>query len=686
MKSKAHYKKCVELGVVPVPTTVCDENIDKEAIARLAATGGGNVEESSEEEEESEGEESEESGNEEQEAAQSLLSLSQRNTTNTIPGLLPSGRPTTYPYASSTLSTTTIASVVSTVASTSVVSSQNVTAQGTAPVQNEVPQRYYFPSTRNSTEEPRISVIQSSKKDDADFEVEEVIDASSESPHQLSQPIDLTLKQTTQLLPSPIPQRARPADILTPVSEPVLLQTIVQTMERLPIQGREWKPDAEGHMLQAYLTERHVMDSKIKQQYRVGNTKMDNKQVQERETYPRHQDLGRSRHVDCNGVPTVTYTDPSKMQHTIMESRIKHMTKHTSDDIKMEIREKIYQNNMAMERRAFDYENIHKDKEQSNHLVSNRENFEQHNLTNDLAGIRSNIEYNLPVTKNNSSVERSVYSGDASHRNTPVIERHSPKSLNMDVNRPPLMHVNNDIDRNPMFAMKMMSEIERPRECHPVTQEMRSANHELRAVNSDMRIQNHSPRNLDLRPPSREIRTPGQEYKTPNQDLRLPSQQEYKMEYKMRGQEMRPPSREYLAAYNAHDMQVIQELMPSTNMEMRQTNSDNRPPSSDIRVLSEYRTQSSDHRANYEVIQPSMHESGKPQNVDARNTQEIRIVYYDTKHNAEKQNIPDSIKHTVARKIVVGPDFRSPSPNMGNPKPQAEFLQPSSGPPPNYVR
>jgi DNA topoisomerase VI subunit A len=191
---------------------------------------------------------------------------------------------------------------------------------------------------------------------------------------------------------------------------------------------------------------------------------------------------------------------------------------------------------------------------------------------------------------------------------------------------------------------------------------------------------------------------------------------------------MRPPSREYKPPF-AHDMQVIQELMPSTNMEMRQTNSDNRPPSSDMRPLAEYRTQPPDPRANYEIMQSAMmHESTKLRNIDARNTltqdarhvyydakhteaakqntpdsmkhtvaridgrntlaQEIRIVYYDAKHTeTAKQDMPDNVKHAIARNIVVGgPDFRSPSPNTGNPKPQAEFLQPSNGPTPNYVR
>lgn len=639
-KSKAHYKKCVELGVVPVPTTVCDENADREAMGAQSTAGGGNAaDESSEEEEESDGEESEESGSEEQEAAQSLLSLSQRN--NRLPGLLPSGRPTTYPYAltlptSPTTSTTTVAS---TAASTSAISVTNL-------IQSELSQRYYFPSNR-AEESARSSVIIQSKKDDV--EIEEIADMSGESRHHqsMSQPMDLTTKQTAQ---PPIQQRvARPADILTPVSEPVLMQTIVQTMERLPIQGREWKPDAQGHMLQAYLTERYVMDSKIKLQYRVGNNKLD-KQAQERDVYPRHQDPGaRSRHVEINGVPTVTYTDPSKMQLT--ESRVKHATKHTSDDIKMEIREKIYQNNM--ERRAFDLEAAHK--EQPNRLLAERDSFE---LV--LAATRPSIG-GLPANKSSGSMDRPIYPVDA----PPVLSTiDSPKSLTMD-NR--LMQQHIDVDRGSMFnAIKMMGEMDRPRECHPVNQEMRAAS------NDAVRMQ--SPRNLELRPPSREVRTtPGQEYRAQNQEPRLPSQQELKMP--RGGQEM---SREF-----THEMQVIQELMPSANMEMRQTSSDNRPPSRDTRALSEYR----DLRPSYEMM--PMHEPPPPpksQNVDARNT--AVVYHYETKHSAEaikQNNMPDNTKqHPVARKIVVGgPDFRSPSPNTA--KPQAEFLQPSSGPAPNYV-
>jgi hypothetical protein len=38
MKSKAHYKKCKELGIVPVPTVVDDSYIDEECLMRQVGT------------------------------------------------------------------------------------------------------------------------------------------------------------------------------------------------------------------------------------------------------------------------------------------------------------------------------------------------------------------------------------------------------------------------------------------------------------------------------------------------------------------------------------------------------------------------------------------------------------------------------------------------------------------------
>ncbi|KAG7196427.1 hypothetical protein KM043_018533 [Ampulex compressa] len=672
MKSKAHYKKCVELAVVPVPTTVCDENIDKEAIARLAA--GGNAEESSEEEEESDGEDSEESGSEEHEAAQSLLSLSQRNSSR-LPGLLPFGRPTTYPYTQTFPTTSASMNVTSTAVTTSLLNSPSINTQGTALIQSELSHRYYFPSNRSVQEETRSSVIQCSKQEESDVETEEVTDVDSR--HHSSQPIDLTTKQAPQPLPSPIPQRARPVDILTAVSEPVLLQTIVQTMERLPIQGREWKPDAEGHMLQAYLTERHVMDSKIKQQYRVGSTKVD-KQSKDKDAYLKHQDSSRPRNMETGGIPTVTYTDPSKMQQAIMDSRIKHITKHTTEDIKMEIREKIYQSNVNVDRRAFDFESIHRDKEEGNRTIPERDNFE---ITSPVPA-KTNIEYGLSMSKANSCIERPTYMVDSSTTNSTGIDHHSPKTFNVDAGSRlvQLPHSNNEIDRGSMFStIKMIGEMERSRDCHTISQDIRLGTHEIRNTSTDHRMQSPSPRNMEMRPPSREMRPPNQDYRNQGQEFRG-------NDYKLCRQELRPPNREFKPIN--HDIRAAQDFVPSASIEMRQATVEGRPPSTDMRLLSEYRQQASEPMPSFEVMQLPMHEPSKMQDISRAQPVDVRNIDRSEMKHAEitKQSIAESIKHTVARKMVVGgPGFRSPSPTASNAKPQAEFLQPSSGPAPNYA-
>lgn len=552
MKSKAHYKKCVELGVVPVPTLVCDENIDKDAVARLAA-GGGNAEESSSEEDESDGEESEESGSEEHEAAQGLLSLSQRSASR-LPGLLPSGRPTTYPYTL-TLSPSTVCSTVTTRTS----NTAPLSSQAAAVIQSELSHRYYFPSNRSVQENvPRTSVIiQSSKKSVSD-DVEDV--GATESQSNSSQPIDLTTKQII----SPVDRRGKTSDILTPVSEPVFIQTIVQSMERLPVQGREWKSEAQGQMLQAYLTERHVMDSKMKLQYRVGSSKGEKNASEKEIQYLKQQDVIRSRNIELNGVATVTYTDPTKIQQNILEPRMKN----AQDDLQLEMRDKIaYQSGERS--RPFDKENA-LEPEKRNHFV-----------------------IDLPT------------------RSSPGIEPQSPRHFNIEmINRNSEQRIKSEIDRSQMFnAMKMMSEVE-----------------------------NHN-QNQETRPPSRETRLQSQDLRvvSSNQDFRLSSTQEFK----------------------------------TVNQEQRNLSSPGPPKIQEAR-------NNQDQKSSQQLLEiPRVASDKSPQNPETRSSERLEV----------KQSMAESIKHSVARKMVVGgPGFRSPSPPGGSGKPQAEFLQPSSGPAPNYVR
>lgn len=69
------------------------------------------------------------------------------------------------------------------------------------------------------------------------------------------------------------------SEILTPVSEPVLLASICSTIDRLPPPPASVASDvADGSssvMLQTYLKERAVQDLKIKQQYQSPHIKMD---------------------------------------------------------------------------------------------------------------------------------------------------------------------------------------------------------------------------------------------------------------------------------------------------------------------------------------------------------------------------------------------------------------------------
>lgn len=687
MKSKAHYKKCVELGVTPVPTSVCDENIDKEAIARLVA-GGGNADDSSDEDEESEVEESDESGSEEQEAAQSLLSLSQRSSSR-IPGLLPSGRPTTYPYtlslacgtSSSSLSPCssvgTTTTTTTTTAMTSPSLSMNVTTTATTIMTSELlSTRYYFPSTRSSlVEERRDSVIRSSRSgEDSDMEIEETPESETRAS---AQPMDLTTssKTSSQIIANP---RPRSNDILTPVSEPVLMQTIVQTMERLPLQStREWKTDADGQMLQAYLTERHVMDSKMKQQYRVGNTKLD-KQTHE-DNCGKKVNFINSRNTDSSSTPTVTYTNPTRLQQTCLESRIKNIPKqHTSEDIKMEIRDKIYQHNgVAVERRPFDIESLHNDKD-------NRHDSSDPRIFNPAAS-RPN-EHHLIVTKN--SLERSNFLIEAGRTTPGCLDRQSPRNFNSDINNRMFsgsQPTKNDIDRDSVF--KNIVDLERTRESSIKDyREVRPRDSppETRILSSPG---SRSHENGNSRPPSREMRNSATDYRAPTSYHDLTSRSS-SQEFKLPPQELRPPSREFKSPLSdsrtpeLSNIAVEQQRRSSVN-DVRSPNRDQRP---------DHRTPHDIPRTNFAAPTNLIHETNKlhdisriQASIETRNSELAEIKRHEMERT--KQSISESVKHTVARKMVVGgPGFRSPSPPGGSNKPQAEFLQPSSGPAPNYVR
>ncbi|XP_023716057.1 uncharacterized protein LOC111869078 isoform X4 [Cryptotermes secundus] len=131
MKSKAHYKKCMELGIVPVPTVVDDSYIDEECLIRqqaLRASRCGDAESDTDENEDEEDDDDDDEEDEEEEQNQAdvddtnvskgklereavcgLLSLSESTRVSSSSshyvsaGLIPPssrcGRPSTYPYS-----------------------------------------------------------------------------------------------------------------------------------------------------------------------------------------------------------------------------------------------------------------------------------------------------------------------------------------------------------------------------------------------------------------------------------------------------------------------------------------------------------------------------------------------------------------------------------------------------------
>lgn len=230
MKSKAHYKKCVELKIVPVPTSVCDENIDKDALGRLTLAGG-YIDDTTSSDEESEFDgESDESDNEETDAVRGLLRLA-RPTNQGLPGLLPSTRPATYPYSFNLLSAD---------------GSTLVPMTNYAINQGSLSSRHCM---TGGTEKSQLNVIRPNRPNES----------------YSGAPMILTAGQTEFS-----GWNIDSGNILVNVSSPALLESIVQTMERLPIEDREWSTEtSRAKMLRTYLTESYMLNSKMKQQYHV---------------------------------------------------------------------------------------------------------------------------------------------------------------------------------------------------------------------------------------------------------------------------------------------------------------------------------------------------------------------------------------------------------------------------------
>ncbi|KAK9505474.1 hypothetical protein O3M35_009523 [Rhynocoris fuscipes] len=238
MKSKAHYKKCIELNVNPVPTTVEDSSVDDDGNSnKQEESQGGNGEESEDdseidedEDEEEDDEDSEEEGDEckmEREAAKSLLTLSEvtletAHRQYVSAGLVPpvSCRPRTYPY--------TLPSVQQ---------NENSAIENT---------------TKLDTWRSDVAALSKGVKDLTALKRKPEVALSSSTTTESARPIDLSSK-TSCITP-----------VISSVGDPALLMaTICSTTERLPATPTPGYAE-DGQLLHAYLTERAVLDSKIK--------------------------------------------------------------------------------------------------------------------------------------------------------------------------------------------------------------------------------------------------------------------------------------------------------------------------------------------------------------------------------------------------------------------------------------
>ncbi|CAH0753469.1 unnamed protein product [Bemisia tabaci] len=322
MKSKAHYKKCVELGISPVPTAVDESNIDQELLAKqqeLLGMQSGDNEESEEDSDEDLDEEDDDedefddedimnSDNKnklEREAVSSLLSLSEVTiqaavqSKHVLAGLLnPSNRPFTYPYNFCLPPRPVSEACTPTLTSISAHREHEKVSQNTGLARELQPSNpvvdcgrsddvglaacnktshYYFPSIRDTAD---LSMEEDSSQD------EEMAVTTISGPIDLSRSKSNNNNNLRKLSTSSLPSRLSisthsplPADILTTVSEPaLLLATLCSSMERLPVTNTV-DPAEEAAMLQVYLKEKAMQDLRMKQmQYQTAlNSKISNK-------------------------------------------------------------------------------------------------------------------------------------------------------------------------------------------------------------------------------------------------------------------------------------------------------------------------------------------------------------------------------------------------------------------------
>ncbi|XP_075974032.1 zinc finger protein schnurri [Anticarsia gemmatalis] len=260
MKSKAHYKKCCELGINP------NEGNDAEGGEMAQCSGETDDDTDSEGDEGNEGE-TESSDTEayksrlpEHEAAHCLLSLGgTRPTTSATPGLITSARPTTYPYTP--------------------IDMENVTAESSQEM---------LSSAKCSTIESRIS--------------------SDNEPMDLSKS---DIKPSTPNIPE-IPT-ARESSVLASLASNT-------AKAKLPNHQAQWSNGEP--MLHTYLTERALLDSKIKQSQLTSSLSKVRKIDLEKTSFTDSYSSMDSKSKTVTSVKSSITTPASVCQVTYTESKI----------------------------------------------------------------------------------------------------------------------------------------------------------------------------------------------------------------------------------------------------------------------------------------------------------------------------------------------------------------------------
>nr|XP_026487913.1 uncharacterized protein LOC113394704 [Vanessa tameamea]XP_026487914.1 uncharacterized protein LOC113394704 [Vanessa tameamea]XP_026487915.1 uncharacterized protein LOC113394704 [Vanessa tameamea]XP_026487916.1 uncharacterized protein LOC113394704 [Vanessa tameamea] len=281
MKSKAHYKKCCELGINP------NEGTDIEGVEMSQGSGETDDDTDSEGDEGNEGE-TESSDTEiyksrlpEHEAAHCLLSLgSSRPATSATPGLITSARPTTYPYTPILMDSSLIEST-----------SEKVQVVGTP------------------TFDSRIDVD--------------------------NEPMDLSKSEIKTMTNMPEIPTARESSVLA---------SLASNTAKLPQHQSQW---ANGEpMLHTYLTERALLDTKIKQSQLTCNPKikkmeLENSMFTEKDLVESHKNVhalnnssnGNFNLVNGKEIPNSSCNTSENSQNTVpINSEIRARTPNTNSE------------------------------------------------------------------------------------------------------------------------------------------------------------------------------------------------------------------------------------------------------------------------------------------------------------------------------------------------------------------